>query len=438
MSFATFVLVLLLCIINGNWPGFLGAGAGARNVQDLPLQWSPESGVAWVRQLPGHGQSSPVLWGDRVFVTSVEGPQKDTYHTVCCELATGKEVWRQTLRNSSPVQNSYYVSRAAPTPVVDDALVVVLFESGQCAAYSHDGDLLWEQDLGRSQGPLTAEFGLGASLCQTESQVYVLLEHDGPSALLALEKQSGNIAWKANRTPRRSWSSPAVVWFSDRPLIVVSSGGSIDMYDALTGAILAEFDDIGGNTGTTPIDLGDGSFLVGASPGRSGENAGPAADSNCLMRIQQIDGRYEMVKQWVAEGATPTWASPIVHEGLAYWINRAGVVFAFDAATGDKVYAERTSQACWATPFAVGDRIYLFGKEGTVTVLAAGRSFKVLAENQTWNADTLPAEAPLGEETTAERRRAAAMFAKPTLYGAAVSPDAFLIRVGNALIKVSE
>jgi outer membrane protein assembly factor BamB len=216
--------------------------------------------------------------------------------------------------------------------------------------------------------------------------------------------------------------------------VVVSSGGGVDGYDPASGEKLWTLEDIGGNTGCTPIDCGDGRFLIGASPGRNGENAGSAARSNCMVQVTRDGDQFVAEKRWVADGAFPSWASPILHEGLAYWINRSGVVFCFDARTGQQVFAERTPQSCWATPFAIGQRIYLFGKDGLVTVLKAGREFEVIAENVTWNPEDLPEKSPLPEETSEERRRASAMFSKPTLYGYAATSDAFYVRVGNALI----
>ncbi|TWT73049.1 outer membrane protein assembly factor BamB family protein [Allorhodopirellula solitaria] len=435
----TWIFTLLLVSATGSvdaWPAFLGAGSTSETQQSLPLNWTPTEHVAWQAELAGGGQSSPVVWADRVFVTSVEGPNKDTYHTTCVDLGSGKELWRESIANSFPVKNSHYVSRAAPTPVVDADRVVALYESGDCVAYSHDGDELWRRNLGKDNGPLTAEFGLGASPCQSEAKVFVLLEHDGPSCLLALDKKSGETSWKAERTPRRSWSSPALMEIDGTSQVVVSSAGSVDGYDPESGELLWTFTDIGGNTGTTPIDSGDGRFLIGASAGRNGEDAGSSKDSNCLLKVAQQNGEWSVQREWVAEKASPSWASPIIHQGLAYWINRAGVVYCFDAETGADVYTKRIEQSCWATPIAVGDRIYCFGQQGVVTVLAAGPEFKVLAENETWNEETLPAAEPMAEETSEERKRAAAMFSKPTLYGAAAVDGTFVIRVGNCLIAV--
>ena len=437
----TWFAILLLAALPGgvdSWPAFLGADARQKPVASLPLKWSPTENVAWQATLTGHGQSSPVVWGGRVFVTSVEGPNKETYHTTCIDLVTGREQWRKTIANSTPVTNSYYVSRAAPTPVVDGKRIVALFESGDCVAYSLDGDELWRRQLGQDEGPLVAEFGLGASPCQNETHAFVLLEHDGPSCLLAIDKTTGQTAWKAAREPRRSWSSPAMMNIKGISQVVVSSGGSVDGYDPQLGQLLWSFTDVGGNTGTTPIDSGSGRFLIGASPGRNGENAGSAADSNCLLEVTRDGDGWSVSRKWVAEGAMPSWASPIVHQGLAYWINRVGVVFCFDEKTGEKVYAERIQQSSWATPIASGDHIYFFGQQGLVTILAAGREFKVIAENESWSKDTLPPEPGLPEEASEERRRGAAMFSKPTLYGAAVAANTIVLRVGNCLIAIRE
>ncbi len=435
------ILCAIACFIDtsSSWPAFLGAGASKARVEQLPLRWSPTENVAWRATLPGHGQSSPVIWGELVFLTSVEGPQKDTFYVVCLNLSSGKELWRKAIKNSAPVANSVYVSRAAPTPVVDATRIIAQFESGDCVAYSHDGNELWARSLGKEFGPLVAEFGLGASLCQTDSLVCVLLEHDGPSCLVALDKNSGATTWKVDRTPRRSWSSPALVTVADQPQVVVSSAGSVDGYDATTGKLLWSFKEVGGNTGTTPIDCGEGRILVAASAGRQGENAEDAKKSNCLLQITREGETWKAERKWVAAEATPSWASPILHDGLAYWVNRVGVIYCFDAASGETVFRERTKQSCWATPYAVGDRIYFFGKDGLTTVIAAGREFKVLSENQLWNAEDLKPEgtAP-ASESTGERSQAAAMFSGPTLYGYAMANSRFVIRIGNQAFCVAQ
>lgn len=127
----TLVLMLVAAVTGQvSWPGFLGAGATPPDPATLPLRWSPTENVAWQAALPGHGQSSPVIHGDAIYLTAVEGPLKDTCHVLCLALADGRERWRRSVPSSDPVENSVYVSRAAPTPVVDDRGVVAFFESG--------------------------------------------------------------------------------------------------------------------------------------------------------------------------------------------------------------------------------------------------------------------------------------------------------------------
>ncbi|QDV23729.1 outer membrane protein assembly factor BamB family protein [Aureliella helgolandensis] len=434
------LLLILLAVVPETittWPAFLGAGAQRDVTQSLPLEWSPTDHIAWQIGLTGYGQSSPVLWGDRVFVTSVEGPKKDTFHTLCFDLATGAELWRKSIANSSPVDSSVYVSRAAPTPLVDAERIICQFESGDCVAYTHTGEKLWSRQLGEEYGPFTPEFGLGASPCQTQTHLYVLLEQEGPSCLVALDKATGATTWEIDREPAKSWSSPAIVAVNGVPHVVVSSSGPVVGYDAQTGDTLWSFDDVAGNTATTPIDCGQGRFLIAASPGRGGENAAEAKRSNALLQITQSDGGWSIERKWIAEDATPSWASPIVHQGIAYWINRVGVIYSFDVETGEAVYTKRAKQSSWATPLAVDDRIYFFGKEGITTVVRAGREFEELAANQLWNPEDIPPTANTpADESNEERRRSAAMFSKPTLYGCAVANDRLLLRIGNRLYCV--
>jgi outer membrane protein assembly factor BamB len=414
------------------WPGFLGQGASELTPDKLPITWEVPQALKWHVGIPGHGQSSPVLWGDAAFITSVEGPLKDTFHVVCLDVETGTERWRRSIKNSTPVKNSLYVSRSAPTPVVDAERLVVLFESGDCVAYDHSGELLWQRDLATDFGPFVAEFGLGASPCQDTDHVFVLLEHDGPSWLVALNKATGETLWQTERTARRSWSSPSIITIGGQPQVVVSSAGSVDGYDPQTGKSLWTFTDVGGNTGTTPTDLGDGRFLLGASGGRDGQNVTEARKSNCLLQVTKSGDDYQVERLWAAEGASPSWASPIMHQGYAYWVNRVGVVFCVDATTGEVVYSERTKQQCWATPLAVGDRIYLFGKEGLCTVIKSGPNFEILAENPLWNDGILLPEVSLADsEETPERRQAAANFDRPTVYGYAVGENTLVFRIGH-------
>lgn len=424
-------------MIGDQWPGFLGAGASPIDPAKVKTTWSPKENIAWKLKTPGHGQSSPVVWGEHVFVTAIEGPKKEKLLVLGVNLADGKETFRYSADSSDPVENSVYVSRAAPTPIVDAKRVIAFFESGDIVALDHSGKELWKKSLVQEYGRFQNKFGLSGSPVQTESTAFILVDDEGPSYLLAVDKESGKTLWKAERTPRASWSSPAIVEVGGEPQVVVSSGGSIDGYSPKDGALLWSFTEVGGNTGTTPMDLGGGRFLVAGSAGRDGQNAELAGKSNMLMQVTKSGDQYEAKPVWRVSEATPSWGSPIIHSGCAYWVNRQGVVYCFNAETGELHYKERTKQSCWATPIGIGDRVYFFGKDGLTTVIATGPEFKVLAENQLWNPDEVEVDADAGKkEPTEERRRAAGNFSGPIQYGYAIVGNSIVIREGSTLYCV--
>ena len=433
------LLFLLATTTEVSWPAFLGAGATPLGPATLPLRWSPTENVAWQARLPGHGQSSPVVVGDMVFLTAVEGPMKDTCHVLGLALSDGRERWRHSLASSDPVENSLYVSRAAPTPVVDAHGVYAFFESGDLVALAHDGRPRWQRSLSKEYGRFSNRFGLAASPTHLEERLFVLVDDEGPSYLVALSKADGATLWKQDRTSRTSWSSPAVVTIDGQPQVVVSSAGTVDAYDPATGTRLWTLDGLGGNTAATPIDVGTGRFLVGASAGREGQNAEGARRSNLLLTATRRADAWEPQVLWRTQRATPSFGSPVVHGGCAYFVNRAGVVVCLDAATGEPHYEERAAQSVWATPLCVGDRVYLFGKDGTTTVIAAGPRWQVLAENVLWDPDSVAVDpAAAAREATEERRRGAAMFGGRTQYGIAAVNGTLLVRTGDVLYSLRD
>ncbi|ADG67693.1 Pyrrolo-quinoline quinone [Planctopirus limnophila DSM 3776] len=423
---------------SAHWPAFLGQGRGEIDPQSIPLEWNESKNIAWSAQLPGYGQSSPVIWKDHVYITSVEGPKKDTFYLVCLNLSDGAEKWRSTIANTAPVESSLYVSRAAPTPVVDDNGVYAIFESGDILASDHTGHRLWTRALTKDYGPLVNEFGLAASPVQGPDWIAVLMDHNAGGYIARLSKKTGETEWKIDRSARQSWASPAIVVHEGQPVIVCSSAGSVDVYHPQDGKLLASRTDVGGNTSSTPIPAGESLFLVGASVGR--DDAGRsenAKKSNMAVRMVTGPAGLALETVWIAKDAMPTFGSPMTFAGHSYWVNRAGVVFCIDTQTGEQKYAERLAQSMWATPLGIGDRLYIFGKEGVTTVLATGPEFKKLSENRLWDPEKIVADPSIAErEKTEERRRAAANFSGPTQYGVAAVTGSLLIRKGSELVCI--
>lgn len=391
------------------WPAFNGAGASPIDPASVPVKWSPTENVAWKTKLPADGQSSPVVWGDKVFVTYIEGPNKETSHVTALNLGDGKILWDHSSISPQTAPSNYYNSRSAPTPAVDAERVYAFFETGVVAAVDHAGREIWSRNLVKDYGEFKNEFGLASSPLLVDDALVLLIDHEGPSYLLALDRKSGETKWKTDRTSRKAYSSPILVTVGDSKQIVCSADGSVDGYDVKSGERLWTVGDVGGNTTCSPYPFGDGKFLVGASLGREANSAPAARKSNMAMQIKRTESGYSAETLWRTEQAQPTFASPMVHNGKAYWVNRSGVVFCFDVQTGEQLYSGRIKQACWATPIGVGDRIYCFGKDGLTSVISNGPTLEILAENQLWNPDETPADTfgaprPRGGEGNGENR----------------------------------
>jgi outer membrane protein assembly factor BamB len=337
-----------------NWPGFRGAGDNHTSARDLPVHWSDTENLRWSAALTGTGQSSPVVWGARVFVTSVVGENKEKVRVECFDLATGQGRWVQEFPASTTQSLSDYISKAAPTPCVDAERLYAFFETGDLRAFDHDGQPLWQRSLTREFGEFKGNHGVGASLAQSADAIFALIDHDGPSYLLALDKQTGATRWKLDREPHVSWSSPLV---AERE-IVLSTAGSVEGIDVASGARRWFVTGLKMNTVPSPTLAGD---LVLAGSSERGHTV--------AIRRGGIGDVTATHVAWRAAEASCNFSSPLVHGQRAYVINKAGVLFALDLVTGGVRWSLRLPDSCWATPLAAGDLLYFFGKGGATTVL---------------------------------------------------------------------
>lgn len=412
-----------------NWRSFQNGGelAKATDKVKLPTTWSPDKGIKWSLDLEGYGQSSPVLNGSLIYLTTVTGEMKDNFHLLAIDRETGKVSWKKSFKNSSPEKSSSYVSRAAPTPVCDENGVIAFFEGGNLVALSPKGDPRWDLDLVEKHGPIKARHGLASSLEQNEKHVFVWIEREKDPYLLCIEKETGNVVWKSEGLGTTTWSSPRLIPVPGGDHLVLSGIGKIAGYDPASGKQLWDFAEISGNSTPTPVPVGDGKFLIGASTGRGEESSGKASLSNGLIQIEKKDGDYSARFVWQAETATSTFGSPLAHNGHAYFVNRSGVLFCLDLNTGKQVYAGRTKSSIWATPIGVGNLVYLFGKDGTTTIVEAGKTFNKTSTNTLWKSSP-PSGAAGG----------AGGFGGPVLYSGVVAGDQLLLRRGDRLFCIDK
>lgn len=395
------VLMLTAATPGEHWPGFRGDGTSISAARQIPRNWSDTEHVAWTAEIPGYGQSSPVVWGDQIFVTSTKGDEKETIVVSAFSLATGKRVWSREFPASQKVKVSDYVSRGAPTPVVDSDRVYAFFESGDLLAFTHSGEPVWQRSLVNEYGEFKGNHGIGASLTAAGDSVIVLIDHAGPSYLLAADKASGENRWKVERESRASWSSPAIRNVGDSTEIVINSNGAVEGYRAETGERVWWVEGIDGNTTNSPTCIG-GVVLVGSSK----------ANQNLAVQPGGKGDVSATAIQWRSEDVTSSFASPLLAGGVAWFVNKAGVLFAVDPQSGTVLWNERLPDTCWASPLAVEDRVYFFTKGGQTVVYRAGREKERLAEN--------------------------ALAVEGRIYGVAAVNDALIVRSGSRLWRLSE
>ena len=441
---------------NLNWPNFLAIPSPDQLAEgSIPVTWQAGQHV-WQVKLPGKGQSSPVIWDGIAYVTSIEGTMKEQCCVTAVSTTTGEILWSKQFAAAHPIRSNYFQCRAASTPVADADGVVAFFETGNLVAFDRQGAERWQIDLQEKYGAFESTIGLAASLTQIGASVFALIDHEGESYLLAVDKQSGVEQWRTERFSRSSYSSPAVETIGGKPHIVCSSDGSVDGYDPTSGEQLWTFEDVGANSQNTPMAISDGLFLVGASPGMHDARENQARTSNFCIKVTPNNSEYEVEVLWRTDPKVMShFASPMTYQGLAYWVTKVGIVHCYRVATGELLYQERLQAGqCWATPLGIRNRIYFFGKDGHTTVIAAGEKFEVMAENQLWEPTEAAANAPgavasrrpsggaaahtagpphVQEDQAAALAQGENRFADPVQYAVVLQPGGFLIRSGEQL-----
>ncbi len=417
------------------WTSFQNGGQLDLNETLAAPEGSPFGPQLWSAKIRGYGQSSPVLWKEKVFVTSIEGPQRDDYHIAAFDIANGNQLWETAWRNPSPAESTSYISRAASTPAVDENGLVCFLEGGLVVALNHDGNMRWFRNLVLEYGAIDSRHGVSASVEQQADRVFIWVERATDPYVLAIDKATGKDLWKVPGAQGTSWSSPRLVPVEGGEHLVLSAVGSLTGLDPKTGELLWRLEGIVGNSTPTPIPLGGGRFLIGATDGRGeGPAAGKPAESNGVVAIRKnAEGKWGAEYVWRSKRGTSSFGSPIAAGGNAYLVNRTGVLYCLDLETGDERYAERTPESVWCTPLADKHSVILFGKGGTISAIAKGPEFKSLGSMKLWTDEPPMEPAPPPKLAAEGRGGPPGPPSGPTLYGVALADGKLLARRGDTL-----
>ncbi|HOC00825.1 MAG TPA: PQQ-binding-like beta-propeller repeat protein [Verrucomicrobiota bacterium] len=408
MNALGFTLLAALCgqaLAAQNWPQFRGPhAAGISTNPNLPDTWSATENVAWKTELPGRSWSSPIVWRNRIFVTSVvnlgesEAPKKGLYlggerpepskaehlwQVLCLDLATGKRLWDKTVHRGAPLAPIHLKSSyGAETPVTDGERVYALFGGVGVFASTLDGVEAWSHRL----EPRKMRYGWGtaASPVLHGGRLFIVNDNDEQAQLFALDANTGQELWRVDRDEKSNWATP-FVWENDRRAELVTPGSrAVRSYD-LDGRVLWSLDGMSGIVIPTPF-AGDGLLFV--SSGYVGDKLRPVyairpgASGDLTLKPGETNNAFIA---WSNPVGGPYNPSPLFYEGRLYVLYDRGLVSCYEAKSGQLLYdRERLPNgfAFTSSPWAANGQVFCLNEDGVCYALRAGDRFELLHTNR--------------------------------------------------------
>ena len=388
-----------------HWPQFRGADStGVDDGASFPERWGTNENVSWKIQVPGRGWSSPIVWGNRVFLTTVvsagemEAPKKGLYfggerkevskaehqwNLVCYDLKDGRELWRRAAHRGPPanplhVKNSY----ASETPVTDGERVYAYFGNAGLYSFDFDGKLLWSTNWPAVK--TRNGWGSAASPVLHENRLFVVNDNDEKSFVLALDAKTGRQLWRQERDERSNWATPYVWKNEQRTELITPGTRKVRSYD-MEGRLLWEF----GGMSTIAIPTPFSKFgMLYVCSGYVGDKTRPVfairpgASGNISLKPGETNNAFIA---WYQPTAAPYNPSPLIYGDQLYVLFDFGFLSAHDAQTGRPVYDKQRirmeTTSFTASPWAAKDRIYALSEDGDTFVFQAGKEFRLLHKN---------------------------------------------------------
>ncbi len=367
-----------------DWPCWRGPdGLAVSSEKTLPTHWSKQKNVAWRTALPGKGASSPIVVGDRVYVTT---QTPDTgLHVLAIDSKRGEVLWdREIARGNLPANKLH--NMATPTAVSDGESVWALFGTGDLACLDRDGKVIWQRNLVKEYGEYKTNHGYGTSPMLFDGKIFVACMHQGPSYLLAVDAKTGKNVWKKDRNlepkdeSQDSYSSPVFARSGNATQLVLAGAEAVNAYDPATGEQLWLC----------------GGLKVPHPYGRT--IAGPTAGEGVVLTVAsgfqnrgytlalKTGGRGDITeshKLWTCAKFSSDCPTPVIYAGKVFLLRDDGIASCLDLKTGEPHWQERLFSAnCKVSPVAGGGKVYFLNGQGNCTVVKASPKLEVLATNE--------------------------------------------------------
>lgn len=391
-------LVLLTSIAQAeNWPQWRGPkGDGISHEKGIATTWGPDKNILWRTELPGSAGATPVVWDDRIFLTSNDGDDL----LLLAFNTSGKELWRQLVCSGNQDARSGEGNSASPSPATDGKHVWVFFGTGVLACYTVDGKEVWKFDVQDRYGKFDIQFGMTSTPVLHNGHLYLQLIHGSMRGgdyrvgkVIKLDAATGKDIWVVDRVTeaefecKHSYASPFLYNDGQQQFLVTHGADCTAAYDLKTGKELWRLNGLNGPAKYNPGEF-DPTFRFVASPGVvPGTIVVPTAKKGPMVALKigagiqgDITGNQEFVR-WF-DSKTPDVSIPLIHDGLVYCLQKDGRVFTYELESGKELYFERThtSQHRSSPTYADG-HLYLCAKDGMCTVLKAGPKFEIVAQN---------------------------------------------------------
>jgi outer membrane protein assembly factor BamB len=379
-----FVVVFFLTAVAHaeNWPQWRGPNLnGLSGEKNLPVRWSPEENVVWKLPLPGLGGATPIIWRDHVFLNIADG---DNLLLWAVDRKKGTILWKKPLGAGNVKMRKHNMS--SPSPVTDGRNVYVMTGTGILKGFDFAGKELWSRDIQKDYGQFGLNWGYASSPLLLDDSLYVQVLHgmktDDPSYVMRIDKKTGKTIWKVERPTNAirespdSYTTPGLLRYGKNVEIVITGGDCVTGHDPATGKELWRANGL--NPDNQPM------YRIVASPVIFNDIIYAPTRVKPLLALK-AGGRGDITSShllWSTPNG-PDVPTPVTDGKYFYVVNDRGIMWCFDARTGQEIYGQQRikSGTYSSSPVLADDKIYITNEDGLTTVVKAGPKFEILAEN---------------------------------------------------------
>lgn len=350
----------------GDWLNFRGPGSvGLASGTPLPTTLEGEKNIAWKTALPGRGISSPVIVGDKVFVTASSGPEQNRLHVICLSAADGKKLWERQFWATGRTMCHEKICVASPTPASDGQRIFALFSSNDLFCLDLEGNLIWLRGMMLDYPNASNSLGMAASPVVVGGVLVAQLETEGDAFAVGIDAATGVNRWKIARPKRANWTSPLTMAGPDgRTMVILQGSGGVQAVDPESGATIWN-------------------YAEGASTTASGAISGETLyiPSFGVTALKTSNQGQNFEQAWRASPLRPGTASPVADDGKLYILNDGGVLTAGDLSDGKRLWQTRLKGPFSASPLLAGGHLYAANEKGLVQVVdPSGEEGRVVGE----------------------------------------------------------